>query len=67
MHDLNQAVSPQKVTKNYQEIRQAFKVYDAEKSTNVTKGEFRRVLDNYCLPLTTEQFNNVLSKVSYFK
>ncbi|XP_076811807.1 EF-hand calcium-binding domain-containing protein 6-like [Clavelina lepadiformis] len=58
-----ESVIKQKVNEQADAIRQAFHVYDAERCTNVTKGEFRRVLENYCLPLTTDQFNHFLAKV----
>lgn len=37
--------------------------YDVEHSLGVTKGEFRRVLESFCLPLTSEQFEAVVAKV----
>ena len=37
--------------------------YDADQNCSVTKGEFRRVLESFCIPLTTEQFEAVLAKV----
>ena len=42
---------------------QAFMTYDADQNCSVTKGEFRRVLESFCIPLTTEQFEAVLAKV----
>ena len=39
--------------------------YDIENNGGVTKGEFRRVLESFCFPLTTEQFDAVAAKVSY--
>lgn len=43
---------------------QAFMTYDVDHNNGVTKGEFRRVLESFCLPLNTEQFEAVLAKVS---
>ena len=45
-------------------MKRAFRLYDAERTTCVTKGEFRRVIENYCTPLTTDQFNTLHAKVS---
>lgn len=42
---------------------QAFMTYDVEHNQGVTKGEFRRVLESFCLPLTSEQFEAVVAKV----
>ena len=42
----------------------AFKMYDIDENETVTKGEFRRVLESYCLPVTTEQFDGIIAKVS---
>ncbi len=43
---------------------QAFQNYDVDQSQSITKGEFRRVIESYCFPLTTEQFEAILNKVS---
>lgn len=37
--------------------------YDVEHNLGVTKGEFRRVLESFCVPLTSEQFEAVVAKV----
>ena len=42
---------------------QSFQSYDVGKNLNVTRGEFRRVLEAYCLPLTTKQFDALVDKV----
>lgn len=42
---------------------QAFMTYDVEHNLGVTKGEFRRVLESFCVPLTSEQFEAVVAKV----
>ena len=42
---------------------QAFQAYDVEQAGSVTKGEFRRVIEAFCSPLTTDQFEAVLAKV----
>ena len=40
--------------------------YDANRNSTVTKGEFRRVLEGFCFPMTTEQFHGVVNKVYIF-
>ena len=45
---------------------QAFQTYDVEKTQSVTRGEFRRVLETYCLPLSSEQFEAVIAKVRWY-
>lgn len=45
---------------------QAFRIYDVDENETVTKGEFRRVLETYCMPLTSEQFDSIVAKVGNF-
>uniref|UniRef100_F6TMY0 EF-hand domain-containing protein n=1 Tax=Ciona intestinalis TaxID=7719 RepID=F6TMY0_CIOIN len=58
-----EAIIKQKLWENMEPLKQAFQLYDADRCTNVTKGEFRRVLENYCLPMTAEQFNALVVKI----
>nr|XP_022292188.1 EF-hand calcium-binding domain-containing protein 6-like isoform X2 [Crassostrea virginica] len=58
-----EAILREKVRAKHQNIMQAFMTYDVEHSLGVTKGEFRRVLESFCLPLTSEQFEAVVAKV----
>ncbi|XP_023929939.1 EF-hand calcium-binding domain-containing protein 6 [Lingula anatina] len=53
----------EKVKTKYDALHQAFQNYDIDQSLAVTKGEFRRVLESFCFPLTTEQFNGIIAKV----
>ncbi|XP_070189620.1 EF-hand calcium-binding domain-containing protein 6-like [Littorina saxatilis] len=53
----------EKVRSKYDSLKQAFQMYDVDQNETVTKGEFRRVLESYCFPMNTEQFNTVLNKV----
>lgn len=51
------------IRRKYHDIKQACQNYDIDQSLSITKGEIRRVLDNYCLPLTTAQFDAMIIKV----
>ncbi|XP_074648584.1 EF-hand calcium-binding domain-containing protein 6-like [Tubulanus polymorphus] len=53
----------QKVAAKYRDLQQAFQNYDIDKNLSVTRGEFRRVLELYCFPMTTEQFSAIVAKV----
>ncbi|KAJ8377279.1 hypothetical protein AAFF_G00261880 [Aldrovandia affinis] len=44
------------------DLRAAFQALDTEGNATVTKGEFRRVIESFVLPLTTVQFAAVLAK-----
>ncbi|PIK51188.1 putative EF-hand calcium-binding domain-containing protein 6 [Apostichopus japonicus] len=52
-----------KIQQNYHDLKQACQNYDINQSLTITKGELRRVLDTFCAPLTTEQFESVVAKV----
>ncbi|XP_033107844.1 EF-hand calcium-binding domain-containing protein 6-like isoform X2 [Anneissia japonica] len=52
-----------KVIHHYHNLKQAFQNYDIDQSMTITRGELRRVLDTFCFPLTTEQFDSVMAKV----
>ena len=45
-------------------ICQALQTFDLESSGVVTKGELKRVLDLYCIPMTTKQYEEFLEHVS---
>lgn len=53
----------EKVRTKYQTLIQAFQNYDTDQTLSVTKGEFHRVLEAFCFPLTKEQFEGVVHKV----
>lgn len=57
-----EAILREKVRAKHQNIMQAFMTYDVEHNLGVTKGEFRRVLESFCVPLTSEQFEAVVAK-----
>ncbi|KAK3098848.1 hypothetical protein FSP39_023679 [Pinctada imbricata] len=58
-----EALLREKVRAKHQSIMQAFMTYDVDNNQSVTKGEFRRVIESFCVPLTTEQFDAVVAKV----
>ncbi|KAH3735163.1 hypothetical protein DPMN_041624, partial [Dreissena polymorpha] len=58
-----EALLREKVRARADDIVKAFRTYDVDQTLSVTKGEFRRVLENFCTPLTTDQFEAVLAKV----
>ncbi|XP_063969764.1 EF-hand calcium-binding domain-containing protein 6-like isoform X1 [Lytechinus pictus] len=53
----------EQIKKFYTDLKQACQNYDIDQSLTITKGELRRVLDTFCLPMTTDQFNSVMAKV----
>ncbi|XP_072165535.1 EF-hand calcium-binding domain-containing protein 6-like isoform X2 [Diadema setosum] len=53
----------ERIRKLYSDLKQACQNYDIDQSLSITKGELRRVLDTFCLPMTTEQFNSIMAKV----
>ncbi|XP_071941657.1 EF-hand calcium-binding domain-containing protein 6-like [Antedon mediterranea] len=53
-----------KALRHYHDLKQAFQNYDIDHSLTITRGELRRVLDNFCFPLTTEQFDGIMAKVA---
>nr|KAG5711061.1 hypothetical protein BaRGS_013795 [Batillaria attramentaria] len=50
----------EKVRSKYDSLKQT---YDVDLNETVTKGEFRRVLESYCFPMTSDQFDTVMNKV----
>ncbi|KAL8588470.1 hypothetical protein ACOMHN_054049 [Nucella lapillus] len=58
-----EALMREKVRGKYDSLKQAFQTYDVDQNETVTKGEFRRVLESYCFPMTTEQFDTIMNKV----
>ncbi|XP_078423662.1 EF-hand calcium-binding domain-containing protein 6-like [Cetorhinus maximus] len=45
------------------DLRRAFYAYDVDQNLTVTKGEFRRVIEKFLLPLNTKQFQDLLAKL----
>ncbi|XP_063164332.1 EF-hand calcium-binding domain-containing protein 6 [Candoia aspera] len=61
--DIIEQILLQKIIAKEDEIRKAFQIIDIDQTLKITKGEFRRVIETFILPLTDEQFNGVLAKV----
>ncbi|CAL1541366.1 unnamed protein product [Lymnaea stagnalis] len=59
-----EAALREKVYKKLDQLQKAFKMYDVDDDEKVTKDEFRRVLECNCMPLTSEEFNSILAKLS---
>ncbi|GAA6101273.1 EF-hand calcium-binding domain-containing protein 6 [Tachysurus ichikawai] len=53
----------QKVKDRKYDLKAAFRAFDVEGSATVTKGEFRRVVEGFLVPLTQSQFNLLFAKV----
>lgn len=45
------------------ELKKAFELLDANHSLTVSKGELQRAISTFLLPLTREQFRDVLAQV----
>ncbi|KAF4091133.1 hypothetical protein AMELA_G00033480 [Ameiurus melas] len=53
----------QKVKDRKDDLKAAFRAFDQEGSATVTKGEFRRVIEGFLVPLTQSQFDGLFAKV----
>ncbi|PFX18293.1 EF-hand calcium-binding domain-containing protein 6 [Stylophora pistillata] len=53
----------EKIRVNAAELRQALQTFDAEKTHTVTQSEFKRALDSFCVPLTEDQFEQLIKKI----
>ncbi|XP_053243628.1 EF-hand calcium-binding domain-containing protein 6 [Podarcis raffonei] len=53
----------QKALAKEDELKNAFQTVDVDQTLKVTKGEFRRVIETFILPLTQEQFDALLDKI----
>ena len=53
----------QKITEKGDELKRAFQLLDTANNKTVTKSELRRVITTFLLPLTREQFQDVLAQV----
>ncbi|XP_054999992.1 EF-hand calcium-binding domain-containing protein 6 [Sorex araneus] len=53
----------QKITHRREELTQAFQLLDPALSGTVTRNELRRVISTFLLPLTREQFQDVLDQM----
>lgn len=46
-------------------MKKAFQLLDTSQSMTVSKSDLRRVITTFLLPLTREQFQDVLAQVKY--
>uniref|UniRef100_A0ABM5GGZ5 EF-hand calcium-binding domain-containing protein 6 n=1 Tax=Pogona vitticeps TaxID=103695 RepID=A0ABM5GGZ5_9SAUR len=53
----------QRTTAKEDELKKAFQTLDIDQTLKVTKGEFKRVIETFILPLTQEQFHSLLAKI----
>ncbi|XP_057599313.1 EF-hand calcium-binding domain-containing protein 6 [Hippopotamus amphibius kiboko] len=53
----------QKITEKGDELKKAFHLLDTSNNMTVTKNELRRVVTTFLLPLTREQFQDVLAQI----
>ncbi|XP_036720560.1 EF-hand calcium-binding domain-containing protein 6 [Balaenoptera musculus] len=53
----------QKITDKGDELKKAFHLLDISNNMTVTKNELRRVITTFLLPLTREQFQDVLAQI----
>jgi len=53
----------EKIRVNSAELRQAFQTFDSEKTHTITQSEFKRALESFCIPLTDDQFEQLIRKV----
>lgn len=49
------------------DLKVAFEAFDQEGNKTVTKGEFRRVIEGFLVPLTECQFEGLLAEVCSFR
>ncbi len=57
----------ERVKDKKEDLKAAFEAFDLEGNKAVTKGEFRRVIEGFLLPLTESQFEGLLAKVCSFR
>uniref|UniRef100_A0A8C2FLC7 EF-hand domain-containing protein n=1 Tax=Cyprinus carpio TaxID=7962 RepID=A0A8C2FLC7_CYPCA len=53
----------ERVKDKKEDLQAAFEAFDQEGNKAVTKGEFRRVIEGFLVPLTESQFEGLLAKV----
>ncbi|XP_070456133.1 EF-hand calcium-binding domain-containing protein 6 isoform X2 [Equus przewalskii] len=53
----------QKITNKGDELKKAFQLLDTSQSMTVSKSDLRRVVTTFLLPLTREQFQDVLAQI----
>uniref|UniRef100_UPI00398E8C3D EF-hand calcium-binding domain-containing protein 6 isoform X2 n=1 Tax=Pristiophorus japonicus TaxID=55135 RepID=UPI00398E8C3D len=53
----------QRAKEKQNDLRRAFDAYDVDQNLTVTKGEFRRVIEKFLLPLNPKQFQDLLTRL----
>ncbi|XP_025873217.2 EF-hand calcium-binding domain-containing protein 6 isoform X1 [Vulpes vulpes] len=53
----------QKITDKGYELKKAFELLDTSHNTTVSKNELRRIITTFLMPLTREQFQDVLAQI----
>ncbi|XP_059392796.1 EF-hand calcium-binding domain-containing protein 6 [Carassius carassius] len=53
----------ERVKDKKEDLKAAFEAFDQEGNKAVTKGEFRRVIEGFLVPLTESQFEGLLAKI----
>ncbi|KAK2867211.1 hypothetical protein Q8A67_025328 [Cirrhinus molitorella] len=53
----------ERVKDKKEDLKAAFEAFDQEGNKTVTKGEFRRVIEGFLVPLTESQFEGLLAKI----
>lgn len=55
----------QKITDKGDELKKAFQLLDTGHNMTVSKNELRRIITTFLMPLTREQFQDILAQVQY--
>ncbi|XP_043083506.1 EF-hand calcium-binding domain-containing protein 6 [Puntigrus tetrazona] len=55
----------ERVRDKKEDLKAAFEAFDQEGNKAVTKGEFRRVIEGFLVPLTESQFEGLLAKIDF--
>ncbi|XP_059833934.1 EF-hand calcium-binding domain-containing protein 6 isoform X3 [Hypanus sabinus] len=53
----------QRAKEKQNDLRRAFETYDKVRNLTVTKGEFRKVIERFLLPLNPKQFQDLLARI----
>ncbi|XP_055506191.1 EF-hand calcium-binding domain-containing protein 6 [Leucoraja erinacea] len=67
--DVNSSISKiahilsQRAREKQNDLRRAFEANDIDRNLTVTKGEFRKVIERFLLPLNSKQFQDLLAKI----
>ncbi|XP_062915758.1 EF-hand calcium-binding domain-containing protein 6 [Mobula hypostoma] len=68
-HDVSRSIAKiahilaQRAKEKQNDLRRAFETYDKVRNLTVTKGEFRKVIERFLLPLNPKQFQDLLARI----